>query len=79
MFLECPINIGHHLLDNAFLDVYGLQEPWESRIEDSVHIVCIVELHKGGIHMLGLKVAEERGSNGPHALDVTTCLTSQRK
>jgi hypothetical protein len=79
MPLERGVHIRHHELGYPLLDVYRLEEARKARAEDSVHGVGVVQLHEGGVHAFGLKVVEEGGGDGAHALYVPAVLAAQRE
>lgn len=77
MCLESSIDIRHHLLHEAFLHEYRLEEARKPRAEDGVHAVLIVELHEGSICAFRLKIAQKHRCNGTHALTIPAFRTAQ--
>lgn len=79
MLLKCLIHIRHHLRHNPFLYVYSLKEARETGVENSMHVICIMQAHKGGVNTFGLEVAEEGCSDWSHALNIPAGWTAQRE
>lgn len=79
MLLEGHINSWHHLLDNALLHIYRLEQTREPGAKDVVHMVGIVKVDKRGICALGFKVTKEHSGDRSHSLTVPTLVTAQRK